>query len=76
MQVTKLTTKNQATVPSEVRKHLGVGAGDTIEYDILDNGDVLVRKAVLLPFDAAYHAALQETLSEWQSPEDDVYNDL
>lgn len=73
---TKLTSKYQTTVPTKIRKHLNIGAGDTLEYDILDNGDVVVRKAVLQPFDLAYHTALATTLEEWNSPEDDAYNDL
>lgn len=40
----KIASKNQITLPKEVRDRLGVGAGDRIRYEIGDDGIVTVRK--------------------------------
>ena len=40
----KLTAQGQISVPSKVRKKLGVGPGSVIEWDERD-GDVIVRRA-------------------------------
>jgi AbrB family looped-hinge helix DNA binding protein len=40
----KLTAQGQISVPSEVRKKLGVGPGSVLEWDERD-GDVIVRRA-------------------------------
>ena len=38
----KLTKRNQTTLPAEVRKRLRAGPGDTLEYELTDEG-VLLR---------------------------------
>jgi AbrB family looped-hinge helix DNA binding protein len=40
----KLTAQGQISVPSKVRKKLGVGPGSILEWDERD-GDVIVRRA-------------------------------
>jgi hypothetical protein len=51
-----------------------VGPGDLIAYE-LEGDRVRLRKVE--PFDAAYHAAVAETLQEWNSPEDEeAFRDL
>lgn len=42
-----ITTKGQTTVPKSIRECLGVGAGDEIEFIILENGTVVVQPAYL-----------------------------
>lgn len=66
---TKITRKGQISIPKSVRERLGVQTGDTIVYEV--SGDMVMLKK-LEPFDAAFHAALAETLDEWNSPEDDA----
>ena len=64
----RLTSKGQATMPSAVRKHLGVRPGDRVVYET-DGDQVVVRKADAgdLPF-----LRLQdETFSEWLSEADE-----
>jgi antitoxin PrlF len=64
----KLTSKFQATIPKEVRITLHLTAHDQIVYEI--NGDqVILRKAT--PLDLDYLNALQYTLTEWESEEDE-----
>jgi AbrB family looped-hinge helix DNA binding protein len=40
----KLTAQGQISVPSEIRKRLGVGPGSVLEWDE-NNDEVVVRKA-------------------------------
>lgn len=63
----KLTSKAQTTLPKEVREALGVKPGDTLVYRIVAGTVTLARAE---PMDKAYLSAVQQTLSEWESPED------
>ena len=76
METSKLTSKHQATVPADVRKALGLRAGDTIQWEVDADGAARVRKAPAV--DWAWHYAVSRTLeSEWLSPEDeDAWRDL
>jgi AbrB family looped-hinge helix DNA binding protein len=70
----KLTSKYQATIPEPIRRVLHLNAGDTIAFDI-DNNQIRLRKAQ--PIDLAFAQALDGTLNEWQSDEDEeAYRDL
>ncbi|MEQ1864914.1 MAG: AbrB/MazE/SpoVT family DNA-binding domain-containing protein [Micropepsaceae bacterium] len=46
----KITAQGQVSVPAEVRKELGVGPGEFIEWDSVD-GRVVVRRAGRYTFD-------------------------
>ncbi|MGI9077079.1 MAG: AbrB/MazE/SpoVT family DNA-binding domain-containing protein [Gemmatimonadaceae bacterium] len=73
--VAKITAKGQTTIPREIRDALEVKPGDLIAWEIRDSGRVEVRR--VQPADVEYLRAIQETLSEWNSPEDgDAYRDL
>lgn len=67
-QTSKLTSKFQATVPLPVRKALHLKAGDLVGFEIEGN-EVRLRRAT--PLDLAFTQALEGTLSEWSSKEDD-----
>lgn len=70
----KLSSKHQITVPKEVREATGLQAGDYVAYEV--RGDEVILRRVE-PFDAAFHKALETTLEEWASPEDDeAFGDL
>ena len=72
--VSKLSSKGQVTIPASIRAAMNLEPGDFIAYDL--NGKIVKLKKVE-PFDAAYHAAIAETLEEWTSPEDEeAFNDL
>ena len=43
MQVSKITTKGQVTIPQKLRKMLGVRPGDKIVFEASDDGKVLIR---------------------------------
>jgi antitoxin PrlF len=68
MSGSKLTSKFQATIPKDVRKKLKLKAGDTIIFDSV-RGDIIIKKGT--PLDKEYLRALTDTLSEWNSEEDE-----
>jgi AbrB family looped-hinge helix DNA binding protein len=68
MRASKLTTKYQATVPKEVREFLGLSAGDGLQWEVED-GQVVVRK--LSKLDLEWQKAIEMTLTEWNSKQDD-----
>jgi len=47
MPKSKLTSKNQTTVPKEVRESLGVGPSDHLSWEIRDGGVATVTPAKL-----------------------------
>ena len=69
MAVSKVTSKNQITVPAPVREALSLAKGDSLLFEVADDGAITLRKAV--PLDAAFMDTLCSQLSEWESTEDD-----
>ncbi len=76
MEMTKLTSKHQATVPMEIRVALGLKAGDAIEWEIGSDGEARVRKARTI--DWGWLKGVESNLAEeWLSPEDmEAWRDL
>jgi bifunctional DNA-binding transcriptional regulator/antitoxin component of YhaV-PrlF toxin-antitoxin module len=75
MDMSRLTSKHQATVPADVRAALDLKAGDTIQWDVVD-GTARVRKVSAI--DWAWHKMIDTNLAEeWLSPEDEeAWRDL
>ncbi len=74
IQMSRVSSKGQVTLPKRVREAIGVGPGDAIAYDVA-KGVVTLRR--LEPIDLAFHAGLESTLAEWGSKKDDeAYGDL
>lgn len=72
--LSRVTSKYQATLPRPVRDALGIRPGDSVAYDI-DKGVVRLRRAT--PVDLAYAQAVSATLTEWNSKADDeAFRDL
>ena len=65
----KITAKGQTTVPQEVRVALKSKPGDLIAWDIEPNGRVAVRR--IQPMVIVYALAVQGTLNEWHTAEDE-----
>jgi antitoxin PrlF len=71
----RLTSKGQATVPLRVRQKLHLEPGDTVIFEESQAGTVRIRKAE--PLDLEFLSALEKTLSEWNSENDEkAYGDL
>jgi len=71
----KLTSKSQATIPGRIREFLGVRPGDSVAFEIDENKKVFIRKAT--PIDFEFAKALEGTLTEWSSKNDEeAYSDL
>jgi bifunctional DNA-binding transcriptional regulator/antitoxin component of YhaV-PrlF toxin-antitoxin module len=66
--LSKLTRKYQATIPGQVRKALGVERGDRIAFEVEKN---LVRLRKAGPLEIEYLKALEPTLGEWSSRNDE-----
>ncbi len=72
---TKLTSKSQTTIPGKIRTILGLHPGDSVAFEVRENRKVLIRKAT--PIDFEFAKALEGTLSEWSSKNDEeAYRDL
>ena len=71
-----VTSKGQITIPSDVRRHLGLRKGDRVEFDLVD-GTAILRPAPTEhdPF-AAYAGALgilpdEAAVAAWLSEQRD-----
>lgn len=67
-QLSRLTSKFQATIPLAVRRKLGLKPGDAVVFEI-ENDVITVRRATAL--DKEYAKSLEGTLTEWLSKEDE-----
>jgi antitoxin PrlF len=67
--VSKLTSKNQTTIPAPVRGALDLSAGDMLAFEVGESGAVILRKWA--PIDLEFARALEPTLEEWASDEDE-----
>jgi len=54
-----ISSKGQVTVPQEIRKHIGLSAGDRVEF-VVENGQTLIRplRGEINPFEK-YEGALK-----------------
>jgi AbrB family looped-hinge helix DNA binding protein len=68
--ISKITAKGQTTVPQEVRAALKSKPGDLIAWEVEADGRVGVRR--VQPIDVEYLKAVQGTLSEWNTAEDEA----
>ncbi len=74
MRASRLSAKGQVTIPKELRESIGLQPGDMVGYEV-KNGVISLTR--IEPFDAAFHAALSDTLDEWVTREDDeAFRDL
>ncbi len=74
MHVTKLTSKGQTTIPSPIRRLLGIKAGDSVLFAV-EGKQVTLKRAEKL--DAGFLKLAQDSFSDWNAPEaDDAFRDL
>lgn len=63
-----LSAKGQTTIPAAIRRRLGIRPGDTIKYEVEDGA---VRICKVEAIDIEWARALESTLTEWSTDEDD-----
>ena len=69
--VTRLTTKHQTAIPLEVRRVLGLEAGDLVEFQV-EGTLVTLRKAQReLSDDLVFRLVQTHAMRDWDTPEDD-----
>jgi AbrB family looped-hinge helix DNA binding protein len=68
MELARITSKGQMTIPKKVRDAAHLTAGDVVAF-VVENDQVSIRKIV--PGGDEYLRAVQGTLGEWNSPEDE-----
>ena len=75
--LTRLTTKHQTTIPLEVRRALGLRAGDQVEFSV-EGSTVTLRKAEpRLSEDLLFRLVQAHAMRDWDTPEDDeAFRDL
>ena len=50
----RLRTKGQVTLPSEVRKYLSISEGEELIFRVNEHGQVIVERAITIPADQAW----------------------
>jgi AbrB family looped-hinge helix DNA binding protein len=74
MKFSTITQKGRVTIPLEIRKKLGLRAGNKIRFEV--KGDCVIFRKVCFT-QSKYFLALSTALCEWSSKEDDeAYRDL
>jgi AbrB family looped-hinge helix DNA binding protein len=68
---TRLRTKGQVTVPSEVRKLLNASEGDDIIFRVSEEGQVFIERAITIPADQAWFWS-----ERWQRMEQEAQADI
>lgn len=74
MELAKITTRGQTTIPKSIREAANLHVGDVIAFEIEDD-HLVVHKVT--PGQDNYLKGLSEVLNEWSSPEDEeAWRDL
>lgn len=74
MELAKLTSKGQTTIPKPLRDAVGLAPGDVLAFEV--EGDHLILRKLRNPADP-YLAGVESTLGEWNSQEDEeAWRDL
>ncbi|MBF0166791.1 MAG: AbrB/MazE/SpoVT family DNA-binding domain-containing protein [Alphaproteobacteria bacterium] len=74
MDLARITSKGQMTIPKRIREAARLKSGDLVSLDV-QNDRILMRKVKQM--DEAYLRSVQSTLGEWGSPEDEeAWRDL
>ncbi len=74
MELARITSKGQMTIPKKVRQAARLAEGDVVTF-LVEGETVTLRK--ISGDDDAYLSGVQEMLSEWTSAEDEnAWRDL
>jgi AbrB family looped-hinge helix DNA binding protein len=67
----RLRTKGQVTLPSEVRKLLSISEGEDLIFRVDENGQVIVERGISIPADQAWFWT-----ERWQRMEREAQADI
>ena len=74
MELAKITSRGQTTIPKRIREAVNLHEGDVIAFEI--EGDHLLLRKVISGQDE-YLKGISESFREWDSPEDEkAWRDL
>ncbi len=73
MKAGKLTVKHQVTIPRDVRRALGLKAGDQVIFEIEDGRAVVTKLDLDEPTDDEWFRFTMSQMTEWNTPEEDAY---
>lgn len=73
MELAKITTRGQITIPVEIRKKLGVKDGDKVIF-LERNGYIVMENAAMIAFKTAQDALVGEAERLGLNTEQDVVN--
>ncbi len=74
MQLSKITSRGQTTIPKRIREAVNFNEGDVIAFEVKDR-HVLIYKVA--PARDEYLQSLSSAMNEWTSPEDEeAWRDL
>ncbi len=75
MELARVTAKGQATIPKRIREAANIREGDMLSFDVDSNSRIIIKR--IEPAVNKELLALQETLTEWNSPQDEeAWRDL
>ena len=73
MELAKITTRGQITIPAEIRKKLGVRDGDKVIF-LEENGRIIIENAAMISLRSAQDAFAGEAERRGLKTEQDVVN--
>jgi AbrB family looped-hinge helix DNA binding protein len=75
MELARVTAKGQATIPKRIREAAQIREGDMLAFDLDSNNRITIKR--IEPAVDLELSALQNTMSEWNSPQDEeAWRDL
>ena len=74
---TRLTSKHQTTIPVEIRRVLGLKAGDRVAFAVKGKTVTIEKAKPRISDDVAFALAQAHSMRDWDTPEDDeAFRDL
>ncbi len=74
VELAKVTSKGQTTIPKKIRQALGISRGDVLRFELHGDGATLSKVA---DGEEAYLKSLEGSMGEWVSEADEeAYGDL
>lgn len=70
-EISKVSRNSQITIPKSIRKKLEIKEGDTIEFRLTENGELLLKPVVIIDKDQAWFWT-----PEWQEGERETDEDI